>query len=95
MTRRGKMLLWGAAAVGAFWLWRKRQMSIMPGAAAAAAGAPSTAVSPTAAPTTANMKALAGYINPTMDHALSGGYGRLPVAYPGNSSPTIRRIIGG
>lgn len=93
MKRNTRMLLWGAAAVGAFWLWRKRQSAIMPGAAAAA-GSPTTTVSPTAAPTTANMQALAGYINPTHESALHGGYGRVPVAYPGVSSPTIRRITG-
>ena len=93
MTRNAKMLLWGVAAVGAFMLWKKRQASLVP--VAVAAGTPSTAVSPTAAPTTANMQALAGYVNPTMDTALHGGYGSYSVGYPGTAGSSIHRLISG
>lgn len=53
-----KLLMFGTLGYVAFWLYKKRQAAMTP--VVASASAPTTSVSPTAAPTTMNMQALAG-----------------------------------
>ena len=86
-----KLMMFGLVAAGAYLLWKRNASALMPGAVAVSASAPSTAVSATNAPTTANMVALA--TAPSTVAGLGGGYGsRLSgtrVRYP-SPSPWMR-----
>jgi hypothetical protein len=79
MSKNRRLLFWTALAVGAWYVAKQRTAAIAP-AATAPAGAQTTNVSPTNAPTTANMQGLA-FADDTrhnIDTHMVGGLGISP-----------------